>query len=174
MPNTPIVLLSHGKDSSPKSSKLQQLAALAQQYGAETHLLDYTHTKDPELRVQHLCDHIAQQEKRPLVLVGSSMGAYVSTVVAQDQPVLGLFLMAPAFYLEGYAQQGFAPQSGHTVLVHGWQDAVVPPAHSLRFAEAHPSILHLVHDNHRLQHSYGLLNAWFGLFLEAVGLARKD
>lgn len=168
---TPLVLFSHGKDSSPQSNKIQQLATLAQTRGITTQILDYTHTKDPEERVQQLQAVVNEHPSSSLILVGSSMGAYVSTVVAQQQPVEGLFLMAPAFYLAGYAQQTFTPQSAHTVLVHGWQDGVVPPSHSLRFAQQQPSILHLVHDNHRLQHSYALLNTWFGLFLDAVGLS---
>jgi alpha-beta hydrolase superfamily lysophospholipase len=40
-----------------------------------------------------------------IVLMGSSMGAYVATVAAETIKPSGLFLLAPAFYLPGYLRE---------------------------------------------------------------------
>jgi len=46
-----------------------------------------------------------------MVLVGSRMGGYVSTVASPQLEVDSLFLMAPAYYLLGYAIQDPAPRA---------------------------------------------------------------
>lgn len=162
------LFFSHGKYSHPNSTKIAFLNKIAQEFGITTKSMDYTHTTNPEERVELLRKEIALVEEQPLILVGSSMGGYVSTVLASEKAVEGLFLMAPAFYLEGYAQQQFQPQTAHIEIVHGWKDATVPFEQSVLFGEKHAAQLHLVEDNHRLSGSHELLKELFRAFLRRI------
>lgn len=162
------LLFSHGKYSHPNSTKIAFLNTIAQEFGIITKSIDYTSTTNPEERVELLRKEIALVGEHPLILVGSSMGAYVATVLASERVVEGLFLMAPAFYLEGYAQQEFQPQTSHIEIVHGWKDATVPFEQAVLFGKKHAAQLHLVEDNHRLSGSPELLKEWFRAFLKRV------
>ncbi|MGH1339708.1 MAG: YqiA/YcfP family alpha/beta fold hydrolase [Aureispira sp.] len=164
----PTILFSHGKHSHPQSTKINYLAAIAQELGYTTHSIDYTNTLDPEKRVEILRAQIALQEKAPSILVGSSMGAYVAAVMASEIPVQGLFLMAPAFYLNGYTQQCFQPQCTNIEIVHGWQDEVVPYQGSIEFGQKHGARLHLLQGNHRLSENQAFLQETFCSFLKRI------
>ena len=102
------------------------------------------------------------------------MGAYVSTVASQQLKPMGLFLLAPAFYLPGYAQQDLTPHAKATCIVHGWQDDVVPPANSIRFAQTHRCELHLLDGDHRLDNVLPEIEQIFERFLrQALFTAEK-
>ena len=111
------VIFSHGKDSNPQSRKIQYLIPVADKLGFKTESIDYTSTKDPVVRVQMLLDRL-QKEKDDIILYGSSMGAYVSLVVSELIPVKGLFLCAPASYLEDYDTQSFKKQNIPITIIH--------------------------------------------------------
>lgn len=128
---------------------------------------DFTDSMDPDFRVQKLLQVIGTPS-RPLVLVGSSMGGYVVTVASETLRPAGLFLMAPAFYLPGYARQDPAPCAGKTVIVHGWQDDVVPPDHVIRFARLHGSELHMLDAGHTLTEKIDALGRLFEDFLGGI------
>ena len=69
--------------------------------GCEADSVDYQGIADPGERVDKLiafCEHIAG----PIVLVGSSMGGHVATAAAERVKAIGLFVLAPAYYMEGY------------------------------------------------------------------------
>ena len=85
------------------------------------------------------------------MLVGSSMGGYVSAAAASLIKPQALFLLAPAFYMPGYEQ--YTPQDVvcPTVIVHGWHDDIVPVDSSIRWAREHRSALHLLDSDHRLE-----------------------
>ncbi len=174
----PLVVFSHGKESGPLGAKIQALMAVARQQGAQVLSVDYR--QDPP-GVAHDPAQAGEDRRRvaqllatplpahgPLVLVGSSMGGYVATLASQTLQPAGLFLMAPAFYLPGYAQQDPAPHASCVLLVHGWGDTVVPAAHSLRFAQQHRCALHLLDGDHRLDAALPQLEALFALFLKQV------
>ena len=76
------VYFSHGQESGPWGSKIKRLAAIAKEQGCEVDSVDYTKIKDPDLRVERLLD-ILESESGSFVLVGSSMGAYVSLVASE-------------------------------------------------------------------------------------------
>lgn len=164
----PTLFFSHGKHSHPTSTKITYLAHIAQTLGCATQSIDYTSTLNPEERLIILQTQIQTQQTADIILVGSSMGGYVSAALASQIPVKGLFLMAPAFYLQGYAQQTFAPQSSEIEIVHGWQDTIVPFEHSVKFGQKHAARLHLVQDNHRLIASEAFLKATFSAFLHRI------
>ena len=96
------------------------------------------------------------------------MGGYVSTVASIRLPVDGLFLLAPAFYLPGYANQDLTPRAKTTMIVHGWGDDVVPAQNSIRFAKAHKCDLHLLDGDHRLNAALPKIEPLFELFLKQV------
>lgn len=126
---------------------------------------------EPERRVAQLLATPLPPHTQ-LVLVGSSMGGYVSTVASAVLKPDGLFLLAPAFYLPGYAEQELAPHALQTLLVHGWGDAVVPVAHSVAFACKHRVALHLLDGDHRLNDALPEIEPLFAQFLARVMQAR--
>jgi pimeloyl-ACP methyl ester carboxylesterase len=162
-----LVYFAHGKESVPWGSKLLALASVAQERGCRLESPDYSAIADPDQRVQLLLELCPRQAEN-LVLVGSSMGGYVSTVASEVLKPAGLFLMAPAFYLPGYANQEPTPFASIVAIVHGWQDELIPPQHSLRFAEKHKAELYLVNGGHRLLENIPFLQIVFGYFLERV------
>ena len=95
------VVFSHGKESGPMGSKIQRLMEEANRFGLKTISVDYRNCATASERVALLNDTLKQLNAPPqqVVLVGSSMGGYVSTVVANNLPVAGLFLMAPALWM---------------------------------------------------------------------------
>jgi pimeloyl-ACP methyl ester carboxylesterase len=99
-PNAVKVIFSHGHLSSPQSRKIQVLAPRAQALGFETEAIDYRDLRDdPFARVDRLCSRIEALDQPP-VLVGSSLGGLVSMAAAERLDVAGLFLMAPALFME--------------------------------------------------------------------------
>ena len=173
-----LVVFSHGKESGPWGRKIQALADIAKEMGAQVLSINYRQGADgqlfdqdgcgePERRVQQLLSsELPAHEK--LVLVGSSMGGYVSAVASEQLWPAGLFLLAPAFYLTGYAQQQPVACAAHTLLVHGWRDDVVPAAHSVAFACRHRAALHLLDGDHRLNSALPAIKPLFRQFLTDV------
>jgi pimeloyl-ACP methyl ester carboxylesterase len=163
----PLVIFAHGKESGPWGSKIQHLAQIARRHGAEVISPDYSQFGDPDDRVRHL-SQMTIVPHDGLILVGSSMGGYVSTIVSQTLKPVGLFLMAPAFYLDGYSNQ--APTSGaaQTMIVTGWRDEVIPAEHSIRFAQQHRAVLHLLDSDHRLNDVLPQVGELFDMFLGQV------
>jgi alpha-beta hydrolase superfamily lysophospholipase len=162
------VIFSHGKESGPWGTKITALAAVASGLGYGVESVDYTDLADPDRRVSRLREVAAQYSRERLVLVGSSMGGYVATVASETVRPAGLFLMAPAFFLPGYACQAPRPCAGSTVIVHGWHDDIVPPEHSIRFAKEHRSELHLLRGDHPLTANLAVIEGLFGSFLGEV------
>ncbi|MCE8039281.1 YqiA/YcfP family alpha/beta fold hydrolase [Halomonas sp. MCCC 1A11062] len=144
------LIFSHGKESGPYGHKIITLAQIAMSKGLHVQSLDYQGIADPEARAEKLIE-VLSLSKEPHLLVGSSMGAYVSLVASQTVPVAGLFLMAPAVGLPGYAmQEGFDLQHIPTTIIHGWRDEVVPVSHVVTFAGTHRANLHVLDSDHRL------------------------
>ena len=167
------VVFSHGKESGPNGSKIQRLIADAKHFGLNTISVDYRNCTTASERVTLLNDTLKQLDSSPqqTVLVGSSMGGYVSTVVANNLPVAGLFLMAPALWMpaEEYTIQSYQPQTSKVEITHGINDEVVPHENSIRFAMEHKgTILHLVPDDHRLKASLDFLACQFIRFIKEL------
>ena len=162
-------------------SKIQTLMEVATRYGAEVLSVDYREhpagvAHDPnqpgeaDRRVaQLLTTQLPAHEQ--LVLVGSSMGGYVSTLASQTLRPAGLFLLAPAFYLPGYAQQEPVPDAPQICVVHGWGDDVVPTANSIRFAEKHQADLYVLAGDHRLNAVLPKILPVFEQFLQRISRA---
>ena len=159
------VWFSHGKESGPWGSKIKRLAAIAEEYGYQVDSIDYTGMADPDLRVERLLSRLQGSSDGTNILVGSSMGGYVSLVASEQVAVKGLFLLAPALYLPGYKTEKFSSDYPFTEIVHGWSDDVIPPENSIRFAQQDNCSLHLIDGDHRLQSSIAMVENIFRLFL---------
>jgi alpha/beta superfamily hydrolase len=126
---------------------------------------DYSHTHDPQERVAQLLK-LAPRAQR-LVLVGSSMGGYVSAMACAALKPHALFLMAPALYFPGWDEEpGGCPAL--TTVVHGWKDDIVPVERGLRFAQARGAALHLLDSGHTLNDRLPELAALFDGLLASV------
>ncbi len=162
----PQVIFSHGKESGPDGTKIRALTAVAEQRGLSTLSIDYTDLMDPDERVERLLRTSETEDfARPLVLAGSSMGAYVSLVAAATLRPNALFLMAPALYLSGWRVQDHTADIEHIHVVHGWADELIPADNALRYARQAQCALHLVDADHRLSGQVSLLESLFDAML---------
>lgn len=161
------VWFSHGKESGPWGSKIQRLANTARARGCDVDSVDYRDLSDPDQRVERLTGIIAA-EPTPCLLVGSSMGGYVSLAASQQVTVAGVFLLAPALYLPGYRIQHFEPPRAVLEIVHGWSDEVIQPENVIRFARQWSSTLHLIDGDHRLNAALDTVVLLFEQFLGKV------
>ena len=143
------VIFSHGQESGPWGTKIKAMAELVKELGCRADSIDYQGIADPTERVEKLvaaCQGIGDT----LVLVGSSMGGHVATAAAEQVGAAGLFVLAPAYYMEGYEELTPPPPAIPVCIVHGWRDEVVPPDNSIRFARGCNAELHLIDGDHRL------------------------
>lgn len=158
------VYFSHGKESGPWGSKIKTLADLVKEQGYEVDSIDYSDIMDPDVRVERLVK-ILKTENESYLLVGSSMGGYVSLVASEQVDTKGLFLLAPALYMPGYKKQSYSTNNRNTEIVHGWSDDVIPPEHSIKFAKDSDCSLHIISGDHRLNSSIETVKILFKEFL---------
>lgn len=151
-------ILSHGFESGPDATKVTALADVAERLGWTHERPDYTDL-DARREVSPLGDVQARMARLhalaqaavargPLVLAGSSLGAYISGYVSRQLPVAGLFLMAPPVVMDGAPPMPAA--SVPTSIIHGWHDELIPAAQVVEWAGARDARLLLVNDAHRL------------------------
>ena len=161
------VVFSHGKESGPWGLKITRLAKVAEARGFEVISIDYRGVHDPEERVEML---LAQCPAHGglTVLVGSSMGGYVSLVASERIRPAGLFLMAPAVGKTGYAHSFPRPYAPQAVIVHGWGDDIVPPSPVIDYARQQRLELEMLPDSHTLENSLDFLECRFKYFLERI------
>ncbi len=152
MIHKPLVVFAHGKESGPWGSKIQYFANIAQGLGANVLSPDYRDLASPDERVERLIALVLPPHST-LLLVGSSMGGYVSLLASNHLESAGLFLMAPALYLPGYLEQEPKPGTQRVCVIHGWQDSIIPAEHSFRFATRFHADLHIIDGDHRLNSS---------------------
>jgi alpha-beta hydrolase superfamily lysophospholipase len=168
---TGLVLLSHGMESGPHATKVTALAAVARELGWDELRPDYVDL-DMTRDIGRLDDRIdrliaAIKPGVPLVLAGSSMGAFISGLASLRVSCRGLFLIAPPLRLPGYATALDAARVP-TAIVHGWDDELIPADEVIAFAKARRATLHLVDDTHRLTEHVDIIATWFRQFLAAL------
>ena len=151
-------ILSHGFESGPDATKVTALADAAERLGWTHERPDYIDL-DARREVSELGDVPARlarllglaqaaAARGPLVLAGSSLGAWISGQVSLQVPTHGLFLMAPPIAM-GRAptlQAAAVPIS----IIHGWHDELIPAAQVVDWAAIRNARLLLVDDSHRL------------------------
>ena len=166
------VIFSHGQESGPWGTKIQAMAELARGLGCNVDSIDYQGIADPTMRVEKLvreCSDISD----PLILVGSSMGGHVATAAAEVLRAAGLFVLAPAYYMEGYEELTPPPPTMQFCIVHGWHDDIVPVENSIRYARHCSATLHLVNGDHRLTANISEINEYLGQFIRNTTNALK-
>jgi predicted alpha/beta-hydrolase family hydrolase len=169
-------ILSHGFESGPDATKVTALAEVAAGLGWTHERPDYTDL-DARHEVSELGDVFTRVERLlslaraaaargPVVLAGSSLGAWISGQVSLQVPVKGLFLMAPPVAM-GKApplQAADVPLS----IIHGWHDELIPAAAVVDWAAARNATLLLVDDAHRLSAHVEASAAAFAALLTRV------
>jgi pimeloyl-ACP methyl ester carboxylesterase len=158
------VVFSHGSEGTPFGTKIRALYEIAESEGYEVAAVDYRGMNDPDERVQML-QEFCRDFSSHLVLVGSSLGGYVSLAAAPTVHAKGVFLMAPAIYMPGIPALKRGLPSCPIALVHGWRDEVIPYEQSMRFAKENRLALHLVESDHRLHSALPFLRYLFQYFL---------
>jgi surfactin synthase thioesterase subunit len=140
--------------------------------GCEADSVDYQGIADPGVRVDKLIGECSNIDG-PLILVGSSMGGHVATAAATRLAAAGLFVLAPAYYMEGYEDLTPPPPDMPICIVHGWRDEIVPVDNSIRFARQCRATLHLVDGDHRLTANIDDINTRLEEFIHNItGQAR--
>ncbi|TAN70704.1 MAG: alpha/beta hydrolase [Methylobacter sp.] len=162
-----LVIYNHGKDSIPWGEKTILFADVAKRHGYSFESPDYREQPDPDKRVgQLLAMDLSGYDQ--IVLIGSSMGAYVATVASESINPQGLFLLAPAFYLPGYRQTEFNPKAEVIRIFHGWQDDIVPPENVWRFCRKYHVRLNVYDTDHRMLSAMPQLTDEFSRFLAGL------
>ena len=162
-------ILSHGLDSSPDATKVSAMARVAESIGWSSERLDYRDIdamrdiREVSTRLQRLVD-AARNARQPLVLAGSSMGAYISALATLEVECIGLFLMAPPIALPGYPTT-LAARNLPTTVIHGWHDELIPAADVVLWSKMRSDHLILVDDDHRLTAHVDFVAQEFGRFL---------
>jgi len=166
-------ILSHGFESGPDATKVTALAEVAEGLGWSHERPDYTgfdamreagRHGDVAARLAHLRSLATARARGPLVLAGSSLGAWISATVSLQVPVRALFLMAPPVDLvAGHPLQAAAVP---TAIIHGWGDTLIPAADVVAWAAPRRDRLLLVDDDHRLG---GHVDASAALFAALLG-----
>lgn len=146
----------HGRKYGPQDPKILKLISVAKSHNLYTCNVGLIHISSPDERVELLKQLIKDEKEDEYILVGSSMGGYVSLLAAEYIKPKALFLLAPAFYIKGYEQQNLPyPKIDHYEIVHGINDTVVPIANSIRYIEGMDSQLQL----HQLDTDHAFTNA---------------
>ncbi len=165
------VILSHGTGSGPQATKVGVLAEAAESMGCTTERPDYRdcdalgEEASVAPRVARLVERMRAAPEPP-VLVGSSMGAFVSGLASLQAPCRGLFLMALPVGIPGTEPRFDMARDVPAMLVHGFTDDVCPASDALAFAERVGMPALLVADGHRLSDHVAVIEHQFRLFLE--------
>jgi predicted esterase len=160
----PAVYFSHGQESGPWGTKIRVMAETVRSLGCRAESIDYQGIADPTERVARLITE-CRSVREPLILVGSSMGGHVATAAAAEVGAVGLFVLAPAYYMEGFEQLTPPAPGIPIVIVHGWRDDVVPVANSIRYAGDCLATLHVVNGDHRLTANLDQINCYLRQFV---------
>ncbi len=160
------VIFSHGKESGPYGSKIKHLIGIAEKNKLNTSSVDYRDLVNPEDRISRLIEESKKYEE--VILVGSSMGGYVSLVASETINPLGLFLLAPAVYIPGYQHQDYFPKAKESHIVFGHNDEVIPVENGIKFALNHKIPMTLIPSDHRLNADIEYIGEIFNLFLMKI------
>ena len=160
------VIFSHGLEGSPLGSKAKVIKEICKANNVEFTTIDYKDCKTANERVALLESNI-KNNSNVLILVGSSMGGYVSAVCSSKYESLGLFLIAPALYLTGYEVQEYKSKSQIINVRHGWDDDIIPVDNSIKFCKIHNCNLTIDYDDHRMSKTRKELAIHFTNFLKA-------
>ncbi len=169
-------ILSHGFESGPDATKVTALAQAAGRLGWSHERPDYTDL-DAMHAVSELGDVSARLERLlllartaaargPLVLAGSSLGAYISARVSMQVPTVALYLMAPPMAMGPLP--GLDAADVPISIIHGWDDELIPAQQVVDWARKRNARLLLVDDSHRLSANVATSAEAFTMLLESL------
>jgi len=170
-------ILSHGFESGPDATKVTALAEAAERLGWTTERPDYTDLDarrevsqlgDVPARLQRLLGIAGDAARRggPVVLGGSSLGAYISAIASLQVPTRALFLMVPPTRMGAMPALDAPPVP--TSVVHAWHDELIPAGEVVAWAQARSARLLLVDDSHRLSAHVETTAQAFAQLLESL------
>lgn len=169
-------ILSHGFESGPDATKVTALADVAQRLGWSHERPDYTdldarsdvsRVGDVPARLQRLIQRAADAAQQgPVVLAGSSLGAYISAIASLHVPARALFLMVPPTKMGPMPALDAAPVP--TTVIHAWHDELIPAGEVIAWAQARAARLLLVDDGHRLNGHVETTTREFEALLKSV------
>jgi pimeloyl-ACP methyl ester carboxylesterase len=165
------VILSHGTGSGPQATKVGVLAEAAESMGCTTERPDYRDC-DALGEEASVAPRVARLVERmhacgePPILVGSSMGAFVSGLASLQAPCRALFLLALPVGVPGAQPQFDMARDVPAMLIHGFADELCPADAALAFAERVGMPALLVDDGHRLANHVDTIEQQFRLFME--------
>ena len=162
------LILSHGRESGPNATKITRLDEIASARGYQCQRPDYGTEASATQRIEKLLK-LCSMSNAKQVLVGSSMGAYISAMASQQVDVAGLFLLAPPIFFRG-TEPAMRMRCAKVTIIHGWQDELIDPSEVIGFAHAYGAKLVLVNDDHRLKNSMDAIEHEFALFLNEIHL----
>jgi predicted esterase len=162
-----MVIFSHGQESGPWGTKIRAMSERVKAMGCSVDSIDYQGIADPTERVEKLVG-VCADVNDALILVGSSMGGHVATAAAGGLGAAGLFVLAPAYFMEGHEELTPAPPTMPICIVHGWHDDIVPVENSLRFAQSCSATLHIVDGDHRLTANIAEINEYLEQFIKTT------
>lgn len=162
-----MVVFSHGQESGPWGTKIRSMAEMVRGLGFAADSVDYQGIADPTERVDKLIDWCSSVDE-PIILVGSSMGGHVATAAADRVGAVGLFVLAPAFYMPEFEALTPPAPAMPMAIVHGWDDDIVPVGNSIRYASECRATLHVVDGGHRLTENIDEINYYLARFVQQV------
>ena len=168
-----MVVFSHGQESGPWGTKINVMAETVRDMGCDADSVDYQGIGDPSERVTKLIEY-CKPLTSPLVLVGSSMGGHVATAAADSVSAIGLFVLAPAYYMDGYEDLTPPAPNIPVSIVHGWNDDIVPVENSIRYAGEYKANLHIVDGGHRLTANIDEICSYLAGFINALPSVQNE
>ena len=165
----PFLILSHGLESGPDATKVSALARVSAPLGFASVRPDYRDL-DAGRDVTRIDERIARLKSHapahgPVILAGSSMGAFTSAIASLELHCVGLFLIALPVAIAGYPRV-FDAAPVATALVHGWDDELCPVDDAIAFARRRGDSITLVRDDHRLSEHVEFVAERFRQFLQ--------
>ena len=164
----PFLILSHGLESGPNATKVSALAAISEPMGFRSVRPDYRDLdalRDVN-RIDDRTERLKQHAPKgmPVILAGSSLGAFSSAYASLDLDCVGLFLIALPVAIKGYPRPLDARRVP-TALIHGWDDDLCPVEGAIAFARGRGDSITIVQDDHRLTAHVDFIARQFREFL---------
>ena len=167
------VILCHGSDSGPDATKVSALAKVAEALGWQVQRLDFRaddkqgYAAAVPLRVARIAAAM-REASHPLVLAGSSMGAFTCGLASLQAPCDGVFLIALPTMIPDCPQAFDMARDVPAMLVHGYEDSLCPVLAAQAFARSRGMPALLLSGDHRLADQVPVIERAFSGFLETA------
>lgn len=161
------IVYSHGRRGAKGKGKSVRLLKAARELGHHTLEVEYL-ANDSIPKWINKCQAACSTVQDNLVLVGSSLGAFVSIEISKHFSPCGMFLLAPALGLDGYPTLSLSIKHPNVQIIHGWRDRVVNPLDVVKYAQFQLADLLVINDGHDLRNSLDIIEGEFRRFLNRL------